>query len=82
MAGSKPEIDVAGPIGAIETIAIGSGIRELANLRRLFGGRNWRKLKGVAIVRTPNGGTRLCGVHWYEAHGIGKRKLKIKKFLD
>jgi hypothetical protein len=82
MAGSKPKVELAGPIGNIETIAIGSGIRELANLRRLFGGRNWRKLKGVAMVRTPTGNTRLCEVHWYEGHGIGKRKLKIKRFLD
>jgi hypothetical protein len=82
MAGSHDRIHLIGPIRNIETIATGSAIREVANLRRLFGGRNWRKLKGIAIVQLETGTTRLCEVHWYEAHGIGKRKLKIKNFLD
>ena len=75
-------VEILGSVGSVETIAVGSGIRELANLRRLFGAGNWRKLKGVAKVRLPNGHVRLCEIHWYEAHGIGKRKLKIKHFMD
>ena len=75
-------IEVIGPIARIETIASGRGIHELENLRRLFGPGKWRKLKGVAKVKLPSGNVRLCEVHWYEAHGIGKRKLKIKRFLD
>lgn len=74
--------EIVGAIQSIENIATGSGIRELANLRRLFGDGNWRKLKGVARVRMPSGAIRTCEVHWYEGHGIGKRKVKIKRFLD
>jgi hypothetical protein len=71
-----------GSIRDVEEIAAGTGIRELSNLRRLFGEGKWRKLKGIATVRLPNGNVRLCELHWYEAHGIGKRKMKIKRFLD
>jgi len=75
-------IEILGAVRDIETIATGSGIRELANLRKLFGEGHWRKLKGVAAVRLPSGSVRTCEVHWYEAHGIGRRKVKIKRFLD
>ncbi|HEY8010657.1 MAG TPA: hypothetical protein VIE67_06610 [Rudaea sp.] len=75
-------IEIVGAIGNIQTIASGAGIRELANLRKLFGDGKWRKLKGEATVMMPSGNRRLCEVHWYEAHGIGKRKIKIKRFLD
>ena len=33
-------------------------------------------------MRLPNGALRAVEVHWYEAHGIGKRDLKIKRYLD
>lgn len=36
----------------------------------------------IGIVRLPNGHVRRAEVHWYEAHGIGKRRLKIKRLLD
>ena len=74
--------DVIGEIKQIESIAIGRGIHELKRLKRLFGGFKWRKLKGIANIRLPNGNIRLAELHWYEAHGIGKRKMKIKKLLD
>jgi len=48
----------------------------------LFGRGRWRKLKGFAFVKLPSGRVRLCELHWYEAHGIGKRKMKIKRFID
>ena len=51
-------------------------------LRRQYGDGRWRKLKGVAGVRLTNGSLRWAEVHWYEAHGIGKKKMKIKRFLD
>jgi len=66
----------------IEIIAIGSKIRELARLRDEFGEGRWRKLKGETTVRLINGRIRRVEVHWYEAHGIGKRKMKIKGYLD
>ena len=75
-------VEIIGPVNSVEIIAAGSGIRELNTLRRLFGDGKWRKLKGVARVRLPSGNVRMCEVHWYEAHGIGKRKIKIKRFLD
>jgi hypothetical protein len=75
-------VEVVGDITDIETIATGRGIRRLKYLRRRHGGRNWRKLKGIATVRVVMGSTRRAEVHWYEAHGVGRRGLKIKKFLD
>jgi hypothetical protein len=69
-------------ITEIETIAAGSSIRELARLHSQFGKGRWRKLKGVALVRLRGGTMRKVELHWYEAHGIGKRKIKIKRYLD
>lgn len=66
----------------IEVIARGSGITVLALLRKQYGSGNWRKLKGKATVRLTNGHYRFAELHWYEAHGIGKRRIKIKRFLD
>ena len=74
--------EVIGEIAEIETIAVGSAIRDLALLRQQFGPGRWRKLKGVAQVRLQNGRIRRVELHWYEAHGVGKRKLKIKRYLD
>jgi hypothetical protein len=39
-------------------------------------------LKGIATVLLGDGRMRLAEVHWYEAHGIGKRQMKIKRYLD
>lgn len=74
--------EIIGDITNIETIAVGNRIREIARLREQFGRGRWRKLKGEATVRLLNGKIRRAEIHWYEAHGIGKRKMKIKRFLD
>ena len=74
------EFRVIGAIRRIRVIARGTGIRELAKLRKLFGEGNWRKLGGEVLVCLPNGHTRLCEVRWYEAHGVGRKKVKIKRF--
>jgi len=74
--------EVVGDITNIQVIATGRGIRRLRNLRKRHGGRRWRKLKGDATVRLANGSLRRAEIHWYEAHGVGKRGLKIKRFLD
>ena len=74
-------IKIINDITAIETIAEGHGIRELAQLRERYGYGNWRKKKGIAVVELPNGVIAKAEVHWYEAHGIGKVKLKIKRWL-
>ena len=73
---------IIGEVSNIETIAISSSIREISNLRKQFGRGRWRKLKGIAQVKLQNGRIRLAELHWYEAHSIGKRKMKIKTFLD
>jgi hypothetical protein len=72
---------IIGTIDAVETIAKGRGIRELATLRARYGLGNWHKKKGIASVLLPNGEIQKAGIHWYEAHGIGKVKLKIKDWL-
>ncbi len=74
--------EIIDEIGEIETIAAGRGIRDIARLNRRYGEGRWRKLKGVARVRLPRGEILRAEVHWYEAHGIGKRDFKIKRFLD
>jgi hypothetical protein len=74
--------EVIGEITDIETIAVGSSIREIARLRKQFGVGRWRKLKGVATVRLASGRIRKVELHWYEAHGIGKKKIKIKRYLS
>jgi len=74
--------EIVGSIEDIETIAVGGRIRDIMRLRRQYGPGRWRKLKGVATVRMEDGSLRRAEVHWYEAHGIGKEKLKIKRFLD
>ena len=72
---------IVGEISSIEVIAIGQGIRELRRLRRAYGPARWRKLKGIAAVQLPDGTTLQAEVHWYEAHGMGRKELKLKRFL-
>ncbi|HEX7229775.1 MAG TPA: hypothetical protein VF452_05235 [Candidatus Binatia bacterium] len=74
--------EIIGDIEGIEAIAVGRTIRDLARLRKRYGTGRWRKLKGVATVRLGSGAIRRAEIHWYEAHGIGKVKFKIKQFLD
>jgi hypothetical protein len=79
------DFEIVGAITEIEIIAVNVSIRELSSLKEKYGGKRWRKLKGAAHpnqARLPNGNVRKAELHWYEAHGIGKRKLKIKRFLD
>lgn len=74
--------EIVGDISQIETIAVGRRIRDLPRLRRLYGTGRWRKLKGVALVRLRSGTTRRAEVHWYEAHGIGRKEIKRKRYVD
>ncbi len=77
------DFEIVSEITDVETIAVGTGVRDRARLRKRYGRGRWRKVKGVAKVRLPNGRTRLGEVHWYEAHGVGKREFKLKlPFLD
>ncbi|MBI4881350.1 MAG: hypothetical protein HY812_17070 [Planctomycetes bacterium] len=72
---------VVGEIGEIEPIAVGRSVRERVRLRKFHGGTRWRKLKGVATIEFADGGTARAELHWYEAHGIGRREMKIKRLL-
>ncbi len=73
------DFEVIGAIRDAETIAVGSGIYILARLVKLYGRGNWRKMKGFASVRLPDGRIANAEIHWFEAHGIGKRRMKIKR---
>jgi hypothetical protein len=75
------KFEIVGEVRDVETIASGHGIRDLAVLNKLFGRGNWRKLKALATVRYPNGTVAEAEVHWYEAHGIGKRWMKVKRVI-
>ena len=74
--------EIVGDIDKVVVIAVGGKIRDSMRLRRQYGSGRWRKLKGVASVRLEDGSLRKAEVHWYEAHGIGRKKMKIKCFLD
>ena len=76
------KFELVGSLAKVEVIAAGPGIRVRQYLRKAYGSARWRKMKGTATVRLPNGALRRVELHWYEAHGIGKRDLKIKRYLD
>ena len=76
------DFEIIGEITAIQTIATGRGVYARRYLNRVYGRGHWRKMKGMAMVRIFHGPLRRTEVHWYEAHGIGKRDFKIKRYLD
>ena len=76
------QFEIVGAIEQVETIASGTGVRIREYLRKVYGRGRWRKRKGVAMVRLANAKLRRVELHWYEAHGIGKRDFKIKSYLD
>jgi hypothetical protein len=73
--------EIIGDITEIEIIAVGKSIRDLPRLRKVYGSGRWRKLKGVARIRLASGELRVAELHWYEAHGIGKKEIKRKRYL-
>ncbi len=74
--------ELLGEISDAETIAAGTSIREIARLRRRYGHGRWRKKKGIATVRLADGTICKAELHWYEAHGMGKKELRIKRLLE
>jgi len=74
--------EILGELTDVETFATGSGIREIARLRRIYGRGRWRKRKGIARVRLMDGSIHLAEVHWYEAAGIGRKEFKIKHLIE
>lgn len=75
------EFEIIGDIRDIETIAVGRSIRQVARLRKIYGRGRWRKLKGITTVRLSDDTVHQAEIHWYEAPGIGKKELKIKRLL-
>ena len=76
------DFDIVDGITAIETIARGSAIREARRLRKAYGEGRWRKLKGIAKIRLNDGTIWEAELHWYEAHTIGKKEIKLKRLLE
>lgn len=76
------KIEVIGAFTNIEVIATGKSLRERKRLVKFYGKGRWRKLKGVTEIRLPSGTISKAELHWYEAHGIGRKEIKIKRLLD
>ena len=76
------KFELVGSIADVAVIASGPGIRVRSRLRKAYGQGRWHKMTGTATVRLPNGALRAVELHWYEAHGFGKRDLKTKRYLD
>ena len=76
------DVEIVSEITDVETIAAGGSICDIARLRKLYGEGRWRKLKGFAWVRLPDGIVCEAEVHWYEAHGVGKKEIKVKRILS
>ncbi|MBC8441411.1 MAG: hypothetical protein H8D87_17190 [Deltaproteobacteria bacterium] len=75
--------DIIEEIIEIEIISKGLGIREVNRLKKNYGlgSGSWRKMKGIARIRLLSGKIKLAELHWYEAHGVGKKEIKRKKYL-
>jgi hypothetical protein len=74
--------EIVDQIENVETVSVGGRIHDIMRPRKQYGPGRWRKLKGRAKVRLQGGKICRAEVHWYEAHGIGKKKMKIKHLLD
>jgi len=74
--------EIIGEISEIAVIAVGSAIRDLERLETTYGLGRWRKLKGGALIQLRSGRVRHAELHWYEAHGIGRKEIKRKRYLD
>lgn len=76
------QFEIIGEIEHVETIAVGAGVRIRALLNKVHGKGRWRKRKGFAHVCLLSGTVRRVELHWYEAHGIGRRDFKITAYAD
>jgi hypothetical protein len=74
--------ELVGPISEVETIAVGNAIRDLVGLGAQYGPGRWRKLKGIGTVRVENGDLYRAEQHWYEAHGVGRRIMRLKRLIE
>jgi len=76
-----PDFRIIGEIKGIETIAVGRSVYVRRYLERAYGKGRWRKMKGVATVQLADGTICEAEIHWFEAHGIGRRDFKIKRLI-
>ena len=76
------KFELISKIESVEVIAVGGQIRDIQKIRKKHGKGRWRKLKGIGRVRLPDGYECDAELHWYEAHGIGKKEMKVKELLD
>jgi hypothetical protein len=74
--------ELLSPISGTETIAAGTSIREIDRLRKRYGTGRWRKRKGIARIRLADGTIGMAELHWYEAHGAGKKEIRVKDFWE
>jgi hypothetical protein len=74
--------ELLGPITDIETISVGSSIREIERLRKRYGAGRWRKRKGFGKIRLADGTIWGAELHWYEAHGIGRKEIRVKRLRE
>ncbi len=65
-----------------QCIAEGRGVKLRHYLRETYGGQHWRKMKGVALVEKEDGWIGNAEIHWFEAHGVGKVRWKIKREIN
>ena len=75
------DLEFVSEITDVETIAVSSSIHVLKRLRRFYGTGRWRKIKGIAKVKLPDGTICKAEVHWYEASSVGRKEIKIKRIL-
>lgn len=76
-----PKFKILSEIRDIETIVSGRGVYIRCYLERAYGRGRWRKMKGIATVELADGTICEAEIHWYEAHGIGRKDFKIKRII-
>jgi hypothetical protein len=76
------DFDILEEIANVETIAVGKHIRELPRLEKQYGNGRWRKMKGEVKICLGSGRVVRAELHWYEAHGIGRKEFKRKRYLE
>ena len=77
----NPGFKLLSEIRDVETIASGRGVHIRRYLERTYGRGRWRKMKGAATVALADGTICEAEIHWFEAHGIGRKDFKIKRVL-
>jgi uncharacterized protein with ACT and thioredoxin-like domain len=73
--------EILSEIRDIETVAVGRDVYIRRYLERAYGKGRWRKMKGIATVQLPDGAICEAEIHWFEAHGIGRKDFKIKRVI-